>query len=202
MLECFMGTKFPVVAAWISSLAFAVTYADGADVKIVEAARSQVGVTVRYDPAYVSMEFPNGDVPEDRGVCTDVVVRALRKAHDFDLQKEVNADMKTNFSKYPKIWGLKTTDRNIDHRRVPNLQKFFERRGWKMEIPKDNTGWQAGDLVTCIVPPHLPHIMVVSDKKAADGSPLVIHNIGAGAREENRLKDFEITGAYRPVFGE
>jgi len=195
-----MEIKFITKVVFALAMSAGWACADESGAKTVEAARAQVGVTVSYDPAYVAMKFPGGDVPEERGVCTDVVIRALRKAHGFDLQKEVNSDMKANFSKYPKIWGLKTTDRNIDHRRVPNLQKFFERRGWKIAIPEENSGWKAGDLVTCIVPPHLPHIMVVSEKKTPGGEPLVIHNIGSGAKEEARLGEFKITGAYRPVF--
>ena len=164
---------------------------------IVDAARARVGVTRLYDPAYVALDYPGGDVANDRGVCVDVVIRALRKSHDMDLQKLVHEDMKANFSKYPKIWGLKRTDRNIDHRRVPNLQTYFKRRGWKIAQPASDEAWKPGDLVTCTVPPHLPHIMVVSDKRNAEGRPLVIHNIGGGTREEDRLGDFEITGVYR-----
>lgn len=165
--------------------------------KIVEAARERIGVTTTYDPAYVGLDYPGGDVKNDRGVCTDVVVRALRKALAKDLQKLVHEDMRSNFSKYPKIWGLKRTDRNIDHRRVPNLQTYFERRGLSLPVTKDPEKYKPGDLVTCTVPPNRPHIMVVSDKKSANGTPLVIHNIGRGTREENRLFDFPITGHYR-----
>ncbi len=165
--------------------------------KIVKAAKARIGVTKHYDPAYVSLKYPGGDVENDRGVCVDVVIRSLRGAVKLDLQKAVHEDMQANFSKYPKIWGLKRTDRNIDHRRVPNLQRYFERRGWKIEIPDSLESLKPGDLVTCTVPPHLPHIMVVSDKKNADGIPLVIHNIGSGTQEEDRLGSFKITGIYR-----
>lgn len=102
--------------------------------RIIEAARSQVGVTTGYDPAYRSMEYPGGDVPAASGVCTDVVIRALRKATGLDLQKQVHEDMKHNFSRYPRIWGLSRTDRNIDHRRVPNLQTFFTRKDRKSVV--------------------------------------------------------------------
>lgn len=167
--------------------------------KIVEAARSQIGVTVSYDPAYAAMKYPGGDVPKERGVCTDVVIRALREALSEDLQKLVHEDMKANFAKYPKNWGLKGTDRNIDHRRVPNLMTFFGRKHEEFAIPKDwdKSKFLPGDLVTCTVPPHLPHIMIVSDRKNADGVPLVIHNIGGGTREEDRLGDFPLTGHFR-----
>lgn len=163
--------------------------------KIVAAARKQIGVTMSYDPAYTAMDYPGGDVPRERGVCTDVVIRALRDGLGKDLQKLVHEDMKGNFAKYPKIWGLKRPDRNIDHRRVPNLMAFFGRK--HDTVPLAEKDFQPGDLVTCTVPPHLPHIMIVSDRKNADGLPFVIHNIGGGAREEDRLKDFPLTGHFR-----
>jgi uncharacterized protein len=164
---------------------------------IVTAARTQVGKTVTYDPAYVSLKYPGGDVPEDRGVCTDVIVRALRAALSVDLQKVVHEDMTANFSAYPKKWGLRTTDKNIDHRRVPNLQTFLQRRGFAVPATQSAADYQPGDLVTCTVPPNLPHIMIVSDRKTDDGRPLVIHNIGRGAREEDCLFAYPLTGHYR-----
>ncbi|MGB1258864.1 MAG: DUF1287 domain-containing protein [Akkermansiaceae bacterium] len=156
-----------------------------------------MGKTTEYDPAYVSLAYPNGDLPISKGVCTDVVIRALRKSRQLDLQKLVHDDMRRNFSKYPKIWGLKRTDKNIDHRRVPNLKTYFKRKGWSLPVTKNKTDYQPGDLVTCTVAGRLPHIMIVSDSKAADGTPLVIHNIGGGTREENRLFEFPLTGHYR-----
>ena len=163
---------------------------------IVQAARSQIGKTTIYDPAYVRLEYPGGDVPFERGVCTDVVIRALRKGAGLDLQKLVHEDMKKAFTKYPKIWGLKKTDRNIDHRRVPNLSRYFERKGYSLGVSKNKGDYLAGDLVTCSVGKR-PHIMVVSDHRAKDGTPLVIHNIGSGAKEENKLFAFKITGHFR-----
>ncbi|MCP5534334.1 MAG: DUF1287 domain-containing protein [Akkermansiaceae bacterium] len=169
----------------------------GAD--IVKAARKQVGVTVCYDPAYAALAYPDGDVPRDRGVCTDVLIRALREGADADLQKLVHEDMKANFRAYPKNWGLTRTDRNIDHRRVPNLRTYLKRRGFAVRLtdPPDYSKFRPGDIVTCTVAGNLPHVMIVSDRKAADGTPLVIHNIGAGAREENVLKTYPLTGHYR-----
>ena len=164
---------------------------------IVTAARTQVGKTVTYDPAYVSLKYPGGDVPEDRGVCTDVIIRALRVSLAVDLQKAVHEDMAAHFSAYPKAWGLKTTDKNIDHRRVLNLQAFFKRRGFSLPVTKEAADYQPGDLVTCTVPPKLPHVMIVSDRKTAEGRPLVIHNIGRGAREEDCLFTYPLTGHYR-----
>lgn len=165
--------------------------------KIVTAARKQVGVTLSYDPAYVTLTYPGGDVPKERGVCTDVVVRALREGLTQDLQKLVHEDMRGNFSAYPKNWGLSRPDKNIDHRRVPNLQAFFKRRGYAVPVSKDPTDFKPGDLVTCTVPPNLPHVMIVSDKKTSGGVPLVIHNIGRGAQEEDVLFTYPHTGHYR-----
>jgi len=167
--------------------------------KIVTAARKQIGVTKTYDPAYVSLDYPGGDISRERGVCTDVAIRALRDGLGQDLQKLVHEDMRANFGKYPKIWGLKRPDKNIDHRRVPNLMAYFKRHHTTLPVTAkpDPVKFQPGDLVTCTVPPHLPHIMIISDKKNADGMPLVIHNIGGGAREEDRLTDFPLTGHFR-----
>jgi uncharacterized protein len=166
--------------------------------KLVTAAKAQVGVTVVYDPAYVTLKYPGGDVPEDRGVCTDVVIRAFRHL-GMDLQKLVHEDMSAAFSKYPQRWGLKKPDKNIDHRRVPNLMKFFERAGKRLPVTKNAADYRPGDLVTCIVPPNLPHIMIVSDTRSpADAARMqILHNIGNGARLEDRLFEFEITGHYR-----
>ena len=164
---------------------------------IVTAARSQVGKTVSYDPSYVGLAYPNGDLPIEKGVCTDVVIRALRDASNIDLQKLVHEDMKAAFSAYPTIWGLKKPDPNIDHRRVPNLKTYFNRRGCSLVVTRKAKDYLPVDLVTCTVGRNLAHIMIVSDKKTAAGVPFVIHNIGGGAKEENRLFDFPITGHYR-----
>ncbi|MDF1714938.1 MAG: DUF1287 domain-containing protein [Akkermansiaceae bacterium] len=164
--------------------------------RLVAEARKQIGVTTTYDGSYVALKYPNGDVPMERGVCTDVVIRALRKL-DFDLQKLVHEDMKKNFSKYPRIWGLARTDKNIDHRRVPNLRRYFERRGIEQKLTEDSANFKPGDLVTCKVPGNRPHIMIVSDKKNSEGVPYVIHNIGGGASEDNDLFTYKLTGHYR-----
>lgn len=169
---------------------------DGA-IDMVRSARSQVGKTLEYDPAYVSLSYPNGDLPLSRGVCTDVVIRALRSARKMDLQKLVHEDMKAHFSKYPKIWGLKRTDRSIDHRRVPNLKTYFERQGWALPVTRKKEDYLPGDLVTCTVAGKLPHIMMVSDRKESNGTLWVIHNIGGGTQEEARLFEFPITGHFR-----
>jgi uncharacterized protein len=164
---------------------------------LVEAARKQIGVTVTYDPAYVGLAYPNGDVPGDRGVCTDVLVRALRNAHGLDLQKAVHEDMKAHFSAYPKTWGLTKPDKNIDHRRVPNLQTYFKRAGATLPVSQKPGDYQAGDIVTSMLPGNLPHIMIVSDRKTPAGVPLVIHNIGRGTQEEDCLFRYPLTGHYR-----
>ena len=172
-------------------------HAQDSGAKVVTAARKQVGVTVSYDPAYLTLAYPGGDPPRERGVCTDVIIRALRDGLAQDLQKLVHEDMRANFSAYPKNWGLARPDKNIDHRRVPNLQAFFKRRGYSLPLTKEPADFKPGDLVTCTVPPNLPHVMIVSDKKTAAGVPLAIHNIGRGAQEEDILFTFPHTGHYR-----
>ncbi len=164
---------------------------------IVAAARSQVGKTLVYDSGYARLAYPMGDVPIEKGVCTDVVIRALRDALKMDLQQLVHEDMTAAFAEYPKNWGLARPDRNIDHRRVPNLQKYFARKGFSVAVSKKPEDYLPGDLVTCTVNGKLPHIMIVSDRKTAAGVPLTIHNIGRGTQEEDRLFDFPITGHYR-----
>lgn len=164
--------------------------------RLVSAGRQQIGVTVRYDPAYVRLEYPGGDVPMETGVCSDVIIRAYRRI-GVDLQALVHQDMKLAWSVYPKKWGLAKPDPNIDHRRVPNLAVFFSRHGASLSIKPVNTRFAPGDLVTWRLPSGAPHIGIVSDRRAWDGTPLVIHNIGAGALEENVLFAHEITGRYR-----
>lgn len=165
---------------------------------LVAAARAQVGVTTIYDASYQSLDFPGGDVDPSHGVCTDVIIRALRTAWGIDLQLAVNRDMKAHFSAYPQQWGLKSTDRSIDHRRVPNLQTLFTRIGADLPASSNPADYLPGDVVTWLLPGNLPHIGLISDARSMDGSrPQVLHNIGAGAQEEDRLFDFPITGHYR-----
>ncbi|MDO9472219.1 MAG: DUF1287 domain-containing protein [Caulobacter sp.] len=149
--------------------------------KLVAAARAQIGRTVLYDPAYVRLAYPGGDVPADRGVCTDVVIRAYRTAFGIDLQALVHEDMSRAFPAYPKAWGLARPDRNIDHRRVPNLETFLARRGASLPLAG---GWRAGDLVTQRLGGSLPHISIIAADTPAGTTPPVIHNIGAGTRAE------------------
>jgi uncharacterized protein len=165
---------------------------------LISAAEAQVGVTLSYDPAYRRIAFPGGDVPRASGVCTDVIIRAYRDAFGFDLQHAVNADMRRNFSAYPKNWSMVRADSNIDHRRVPNLRTYFRRRGAEMPVSENAPGYLPGDVVTQNLPGNLAHIALVSNKPNADQSrPLVIHNIGGGAQIEDTLFAFEITGRYR-----
>ncbi|MGC4072634.1 MAG: DUF1287 domain-containing protein [Nibricoccus sp.] len=164
--------------------------------KIAGAARSQIGVTTQYDPKYVSLKYPGGDVPIGTGVCSDVVVRAVRGV-GLDLQKEVHEDMTAHFGDYPHKWGLKKPDRNIDHRRVPNLMTYFRRKHVGMdEKLAVATTYAPGDIVAWDLGGGLLHIGVVSDRKAGD-VPLIIHNIGAGAQEEDVLFRYRVIGHYR-----
>lgn len=163
---------------------------------IVAAAKAQVGVTTTYDPAYVSLAYPGGDVPLNTGVCSDVVIRALRTVN-LDLQKEVHEDMKANFARYPQNWGLKKPDKNIDHRRVPNLMRYFERKqitlAEKLTAPET---YLPGDIVAWNLGNGQLHIGVISAKKTG-ATPWVIHNIGSGAKEENVLFTYTVIGHYR-----
>jgi uncharacterized protein len=165
---------------------------------LLTAAEKQVGVTTVYDPAYVRLAFPGGDVPRDRGVCTDVVVRAYRDAFGYDLQLKLNADMRVAFASYPRRWGLAAPDTNIDHRRVPNLQTFFARQGAEKPKPARPTDWQPGDIVSQMIPGNKPHIgIIAAAMNAAVDRPLVIHNIGRGTQIEDILDLFPVTGCYR-----
>ena len=151
---------------------------------------------VRYDPSYFSIPYPNGDVPSDVGVCTDVVIRAYRKV-GIDLQKEVHEDMVSNFNEYPKIWGLTKTDKNIDHRRVPNLMVFFGRKGSTKEISSESSDYKPGDIVCWNLGGNVTHIGIVVNKKSSDGKRyLIVHNIGSGQVLEDCLFNFTIIGHY------
>jgi uncharacterized protein len=164
---------------------------------LVAAARAQVGVTLIYDPSYQQIAYPMGDVPMERGVCSDVVIRAFRTL-GIDLQQELHRDMQQHFAAYPKNWGLSRPDKNIDHRRVPNLVTLFERQGYDVAVSEDAAAYQPGDIVTWVLGGGQPHIGIVSDRRSEDGArPLVIHNIGWGAREDDALFEYRITGHFR-----
>jgi uncharacterized protein YijF (DUF1287 family) len=186
----------PVVLAILSAFP-ATARADGGHC-LVEAARKQIGVTISYDSGYQRIPYPNGDVPMERGVCTDVVVRAYRQL-GVDLQVKVHEDMAAAWKVYPKSWGLSRPDSNIDHRRVPNLATFFSRKGESLPVVSDPKAYAPGDLVTWRLPSGVPHVGIVSDRRTRAGVPLVIHNIGSGTREEDSLFLFTLTGHYRYV---
>ncbi len=166
--------------------------------KLVEAAVERTTQQVRYDPAYFSIGYPGGDVPAEVGVCTDEVIRSYRKV-GVDLQKEVHEDMARNFSLYPRKWGLKKTDTNIDHRRVPNLMVFFERQAAGLPLSDDARDYKPGDIVTWDLGGQLTHIgIVVNVPSPADVNRLmIVHNIGAGPQMEDVLFNWKITGHYR-----
>jgi uncharacterized protein YijF (DUF1287 family) len=163
---------------------------------VVAAARAQVGVTTVYDGRYERLDYPGGDVPIERGVCTDVLVRAFR-ATGLDLQVAVHEDMRRAFAAYPPLWGLTAPDRNIDHRRVPNLETWFTRHGERGAGSDDAAAYLPGDIVSWRLPNGLPHIGLVSDRRSDAGVPLVIHNIGAGTREEDVLFAWALRGHWR-----
>ena len=164
---------------------------------LVAAARAQIGVTTGYDPAYFSLRYPGGDPPADRGVCTDVVIRALR-TQGVDLQQRINEDMRGNFAAYPQLWGLSRPDRNIDHRRVPNQMRWFQREGWELPISTHANDYAAGDIVAWKLNGNgLLHVGIVSDRRLDDGTPLVLHNIAQGTQEQDLLFRHTIIGHYR-----
>lgn len=164
--------------------------------KLSEAAIELTTQDVVYDPSYFSIAYPNGDIPSNKGVCTDVVIRAYRKL-GTDLQKEVHEDMKANFSKYPKNWGLSSTDKNIDHRRVPNLMVFLSRHGMVKPMTDISTDYVPGDIVCWNLGGGTTHIGLVVNKKSIDGRRyLIVHNIGGGQVLADCLFDYKIIGHY------
>jgi uncharacterized protein YijF (DUF1287 family) len=166
---------------------------------LVEAAIERTRHSVRYDGRYISIPYPGGDVPGDMGVCTDVIIRSYREL-GIDLQKLVHLDMESDFDAYPsrRIWGLSRPDTNIDHRRVPNLQAFFTRKGQRLEISSNAADYKLGSLVTWMLPGNLPHIGIVTNKiNPISGNPLIVHNIGAGPKLEDILFRYPINGHYR-----
>lgn len=178
-------------------------YADDSEwmTRLVKAAKERTKHSVTYDGTYFTIDYPNGDIPQHLGVCTDVVIRSYRKL-GIDLQKLVHEDMALHFDQYPsaRIWGLSKPDKNIDHRRVPNLQVFFQRRGEALPVTDDPTDYKPGDLVTWMLPGNLPHIGIVIDERSTDGNrPLIVHNIGNGPKKEDILFVYRITGHYRYI---
>lgn len=164
---------------------------------LIRAAVLQTTGRVTYDGSYRRIGYPGGDVPAHIGVCTDLIVRAYR-AVGVDLQVRVHEDMTAAFASYPRAWGLSRPDSNIDHRRVPNLQTYFRRRGARQPVTDDAASYLAGDLVTWMLPGNVPHIGLVTDQRTPDGQrPLIAHNIGRGPQIEDMLFSFPVTGHYR-----
>ena len=186
-MRIFLGFIFSVLAA---SPVFA-------DQALDEAAQDRLKQRVTYNGAYLKLDYPGGDVPANIGVCTDVLIRSYRAAYGFDFQKAIHEDMKANFSAYPKNWGLKRTDRNIDHRCVPNLETYLTRQGASLGISREPSDFLPGDIVSWRLAGRLPHIGIVSDRKAADGTPLIIHNVGVGPSEDNVLFLYKMNGHFR-----
>lgn len=165
---------------------------------LVEAAQDRLKHRVTYNGAYMKLGYPGGDVPANIGVCTDVIIRSYRAAFGFDFQKAVHEDMKANFSAYPSNWGLTRTDRNIDHRRVPNLETYLKRQGASLPLSRRPSDFKPGDIVSWrLAGDGVPHIGIVSDRKSMIGTPLIIHNIGAGPQEEDILFLYKIKGHFR-----
>ena len=188
--------KTSVVTTWLLLSSFA---ADASVAQLVAAAKQRTKHSVVYDGRYMRLAYPNGDVPANIGVCTDVVIRSYRQL-GIDLQVLVHEDMRANFAAYPsqRIWGLTRPDRNIDHRRVPNLQTFFSRHGSSLTPAATASAYQAGDVVSWMLPGNLPHIGIVSDELSADKQRrMIVHNIGAGPVLEDMLFNYPITGHYR-----
>lgn len=187
LIEC-LGIAQPVVAQETSQTFIS---------RLISAAVAQTSQRVQYDGSYRRIPYPGGDVPADVGVCTDVIIRAYR-AVGIDLQERVHEDMKRAFAAYPQLWGLSRPDSNIDHRRVPNLQFYFRRRGSELRVSPTPGDYLPGDLVTWILPGKLPHIGLVTNKRSSDGlRPLIVHNLGNGPKLEDMLFRFPITGHYR-----
>ena len=191
-----MMRRFVYIIVFILCLSSAFGQAEFYD-RLADSALTLTKQRVKYDPAYFRIDYPNGDVPSGKGVCTDVVIRAYRKM-GIDLQKEVHEDMKANFSKYPKNWGLSSTDRNIDHRRVPNLMTFFSRHGTVKKMSQESKDYLPGDIVCWNLGGGTTHIGIVSKRKALFGDRyLIVHNIGAGQVLEDCLFRYKIIGHYR-----
>ncbi len=191
----FLIGTLAVSSTGVGRAAAATTTQTTKTLRLISAARAQIGITVTYDPSYVGLPYPNGDIERSRGVCSDVIVRAYRDALGLDLQRLVHEDMRASFSAYPKTWGLRRPDPNIDHRRVLNLATFWRRHG-EVLPHGDLSQFQPGDLVTQLIGGTLPHVVIVSDQ-VPRGRRLAIHNIGAGAEENTVLFDHQITGRYR-----
>jgi len=187
--------KFTLILLFLSSTSSASEF----NQDIVSSLIERTTHNITYDGSYLSIDYPNGDVPKNIGVCTDVIIRAYRTL-GTDLQQLVHEDMRSNFLLYPskRIWGLNSTDKNIDHRRVPNLQTFFKRHGVDFNVSNNRADYSVGDIVTWILPGNLPHIgMVIDQIDPVSGNPMIVHNIGHGPKIDDMIFDYKITGHYR-----
>lgn len=196
-----MDKAIAVVLSAILLVTASICYADKNvwAIRLAAAAKERTKHHVTYNGSYFKIDYPNGDVPRHLGVCTDVIIRSYRKL-GIDLQKQVHEDMASHFDQYPskRIWGLSKPDKNIDHRRVPNLQVFFKRHGDSLPITDNPSDYIPGDLVTWMLPGNLPHIGIVVDERSSDNSrPLIVHNIGSGPEMGDILFEYRITGHYR-----
>jgi len=190
-------TLLSTLALAASSIAYRDGEPEGFSKRLVDAAVERTNHRVVYDGSYRSIPYPNGDVPRNIGVCTDLIIRAYRSL-GVDLQEDVHEEMRSHFEAFPSHWGLDRPDPNIDHRRVPNLQAFFSRKGIGFPVTAKAEDYAPGDLVTWVVRGRLPHIGIVTDQKSPDGErPLIVHNIGRGPQVEDMLFSYPITGHYR-----
>ena len=194
----------PVILAWLLASVVAGQAAAGPAGaspdpragRVLAAARAQVGVTRTYDPAYVRIGYPGGDVAPDRGICADVVVRAYR-AGGLDLQRAVHEDMAAHFAAYPRLWGLRRPDANIDHRRVANLMTYFSRAGMALPVTANAADYRPDDVVAWRLPGGRLHVGVVGAAAGGEVRPPVIHNIGQGAQTQDVLFAWPLIGHYR-----
>jgi len=193
------GASTGVRCGWARCLLFALLLTGGPlhaePSTLAAAAAQQVAVTTGYDGSYRRLAYPGGDVPVESGVCTDVLIRAYRVL-GIDLQVRVHEDMRDNFGAYPPLWGLARPDRNIDHRRVPNIETWFRRQGAALPVSTEASNFRAGDIVSWRLDSGLPHIGIVANQQA-DGRPLIVHNIGAGVQIEDVLFAWKIVGHFR-----
>ncbi len=199
----------PLLALWLLALATGPSFGQAAESPsagtrelppavrtVVDSAKAQIHVTTEYDPSYVRLSYPGGDVPPETGVCADVIIRAFRKA-GVDLQKEIHEDMARKFTAYPQRWGLKRPDTNIDHRRVPNLMTFFRRAGKELPITAQAGDYLPGDVVAWDLGGGVTHIGIVSEDRSGGGRRWMVHNIGRGARLEDVMFSWKVIGHYR-----
>jgi uncharacterized protein YijF (DUF1287 family) len=191
-----MKHAYGFIAAILMMLNVTVAQASSVSDKLVAAAIDRTKSLVIYNGAYEKIAYPMGDINPYFGVCTDVIIRTFRKIN-FDFQQAIHEDMVENFSKYPKLWGLKTPDRNIDHRRVPNIRTFLKHKGASLPVSHDAADYEAGDLVTWMLPGNKPHIGIVINERNNNKVPRIVHNVGWGTTKENFLFQYPITGHYR-----